>query len=120
MATSMRATIPTKVEPKVVQTERGKSIDDLFGLFLADPAKARSRKTEMHYDSLKAIVTDVWGEGRQLQSIDRDACRELLEVLRWLPTNPTKRFPKLTAMQAAKMAKEKKLTSTLSAASVNG
>ncbi|MCA6248718.1 MAG: hypothetical protein IM650_12205 [Phenylobacterium sp.] len=66
----MAATIGTKVEPKVIQPEGGKSIDDLFGLFLADPAKARSRKPEMHYDSLKAIVTDVWGEGRRLQSID--------------------------------------------------
>lgn len=120
VAVSMPATIPAKVEPKVAKPEGGKSIDDLFRLFLADPAKARSRKTEMHYDSLKAIVTDVWGEGRRLQSIDREACRELLEVLRWLPTNPTKRFPKLTTTQAAKMAKAKKLTSTLSAASVNG
>ena len=41
-------------------------------------------------------------------------------MLRWLPTNPIQRFPKLTTIQAAKMAKAKKLTSTLSAASVNG
>ena len=41
-------------------------------------------------------------------------------MLRWLPTNPIQRFPKLTTIQAAKMAKAKKLTSTLNAASVNG
>ena len=41
-------------------------------------------------------------------------------MLRWLPSNPTKRFPKLTAVQASEMAKAKKLTSTLSHASING
>jgi integrase len=104
----------------MAERHRERTIDDLFRLFLADPAKARSPKTEMHYENLRAITSDVWGMGRQLRNIDRDACRDLLEVLRWLPTNPTKRFPKLTPLQAARMAEATGLTSTLSAATVNG
>jgi integrase len=117
---SIPSTIPAKAATTRIDGPTDKTIDDVFRLFLADPAKARSRKTEMHYETLNAIVTDVWGRGRVLRSIDREACRDLLEVLRWLPSNPTKRFPKLTTVQAADMAKAKKLASTLSAASVNG
>ena len=120
VAVKLPTTIPVKVEQTRADDPKDKSIDDLFRLFLADPSKARSRKTDMHYESLKAIVSDVWGKGRKLRSIDREACRDLLEVLRWLPTNPTKRFPKLTTVKAAEMAKAEKLTSTLSVASVNG
>ncbi|MEY3259466.1 MAG: hypothetical protein RIT46_295, partial [Pseudomonadota bacterium] len=48
-----------------------------------------------------------------------DMCRGLLETLRWLPTNATKRFPKMSPTQAAQMAKAKRLGSVLSATSVN-
>jgi integrase len=120
VAVSAAVTIPATVEPTIIVEPGEKTLDDVFRLFLDDPAKARSRKTEMHYETLKAIVTDVWGTGRRLASIDREACRDLLEVLLWLPSNPTKRFPKLSTVQAAKMAKAKGLASTLSAASVNG
>jgi integrase len=120
VAVSAEVTIPATVEPTIIVEPGDKNLDDVFRLFLDDPSKSRSRKTEMHYETLKAIATDVWGNGRRLPSIDREACRDLLEVLRWLPSNPTKRFPKLTTLEAAEMAKEKMLTSTLSAASVNG
>lgn len=93
---------------------------DLFRHFQADPSKVRAPKTRMIYDGLLWITSGVWGEDRALTSIDRSACRELLEVLRWLPSNPIKRFPSLNAVQAAKMAKRTGLTSTLSVGSING
>ena len=93
---------------------------DLFRYFHADPAKVRAPKTRLIYENLLWITSSVWGDDRQLKSIDRSACRELLEVLRWLPSNPTKRFPSLNAVQAAKMAKKRGLKSTLSPGSING
>ena len=93
---------------------------DLFRQFHADPAKVRAPKTQMIYDSLLTIVADVWGQDRALSSIDRAACRELLDVLRWLPSNPAKRFPNLTVVQAARMAKKTGLKTVLSAGSING
>lgn len=82
---------------------------DLFRHFQADPSKVRAPKTQMIYDGFLWIVSSVWGEDRSLTSIDRSACRELLEVLRWLPSNPAKRYPNLNAAQAAKMAKKQGL-----------
>ncbi|MDQ1154191.1 site-specific integrase [Brevundimonas sp. SORGH_AS_0993] len=96
------------------------TFDDLCRHFQADPAKVRAPKTQMIYDGLLWITSSVWGENRPLTSIDRSACRELLEVLRWLPSNPAKRFPGLSAAQAAKMAKKRGLKTTLSPGSING
>ncbi len=96
------------------------TFSDLFRHFQAEPSKVRAPKTQMIYNGLLWITSSVWGENRLLTSIDRSACRELLEVLRWLPSNPIKRFPGLNAVQAAKMAKRTGLTSILSAGSVNG
>lgn len=93
---------------------------DLFRHFKADPSKVRAPKTQMIYDGLLWMTSSVWGEDRFLTSIDRLACRELLEVLRWLPSNSAKRFPSLNAVQAAKMAKKTGLKSVLSPGSING
>ncbi|WP_295167620.1 hypothetical protein [uncultured Brevundimonas sp.] len=96
------------------------TFSDLSRQFQADPSKVRATKTQMIYDGLLWITSSVWGENRLLTSIDRSACRELLEVLRWLPSNPLKRFPNLSAVQAAKMAKKQGLQTTLSPGSING
>jgi len=72
------------------------------------------------YENLRDVVRGIWGVDIPVGDIDRTACRDLLDLLRCLPSNPAKRFPKLTLVEAAQMAKAKGLTSTLTAASVNG
>ena len=74
----------------------------------------------MIYGNLFTVVSGVWGADKPLKSINREACRDLLETLRWLPSNPAKRFPTLTIIEAARMAKARRLTSILSPGSVNG
>jgi hypothetical protein len=117
MATEIAVAKPITVE---TTPHPAMTFGDLFRHFRADPAKVRAPKTEMIYDGLLWIVSSVWGEDRPLTSIDRLACRELLEVLRWLPSNPAKRFPSLNAVQASEMAKKQGLKSTLSPGSING
>ena len=112
--------VPATVRSVAPSGIASKTLEELFDLFLSDPAKQRSRKTDMHYENLREIVFELWGAHRPLSSIDREACRDLLEVLRWLPSNRAKRFPKLGVMQAARLAKEKGLHSAISAATVNG
>lgn len=91
-----------------------------FELFRSDPAKQRTRKTDLHYLNLIELTVGLWGERRTIRSIDRETCRELLDTLIWLPTNAEKKFPKLSPVQASAMAKAKGLSGTLSPASVNG
>lgn len=93
---------------------------EAFELFRSDPAKHRTRKTDLHYLNLIELTVGLWGARRTIRSIDREACRELLDTLIWLPTNAEKKFPKLSPVQASAMAKAKGLPGTLSPASVNG
>jgi len=83
------ATVADIVLPKPVMVEAAPisamTFSDLFRHFQADPSKVRAPKTQMIYDGLLWITSSVWGENRLLTSIDRSACRELLEVLRWFP-----------------------------------
>jgi integrase len=81
--------------------------------------KARGDKVRMIYNHTIPIVGEVLGMDTPLRSIDREACRRLMDMLIWLPTNSKKRFPKLTAVQSSEMAKAKKLTSTLGYAAIN-
>ena len=97
-----------------------KTLRQAFELFRSDPAKQRTRKTDLHYLYLIELTVGLWGERTTIRSLDREACRGLLDTLRWLPTNAEKRFPKMSPIAAAKMAKEKGLSGTLSPATVNG
>ncbi len=97
-----------------------KTLRQAFELFRSDPAKQRTRKTDLHYLNLIELMVGLWGEDRTIRSIDREASRELLDVLRWLPSNAEKKFPKLSPLAAARMAQEKGLVGRLSPASVNG
>jgi len=71
-----------------------KTLRDLLDMFLSGPSKARSDKTRMIYENAIAVAGEVLGLDTALRSIDREGCRRLVDMLRWLPSNPTKRFPK--------------------------
>ncbi|WP_427793066.1 DUF6538 domain-containing protein [Brevundimonas diminuta] len=114
LAPSLAPSFPTPVSAV------DKTLRQAFELFRSDPAKQRTRKTDLHYLYLIELTVGLWGERRTIRSLDREACRDLLDTLRWLPTNAEKRFPKLSPVAAAKMAKEEGLSSTLSPATVNG
>jgi integrase len=95
------------------------SLRRLFDLFINDPAKDRARRTRLALEGVAAIVYEVWGQDTPVKTINRDACRQLLDTLRWLPTNAAKRYPKLSVLKAVHLARENRLTTVLSATTVN-
>ena len=107
------------VEPPGPPKPSEKTLRTLLPIFLNDPTKVRGDKTRMIYDNAIPIVGEVLGMDMPLRSIDRETCRRLMDMLKWLPTNSTKRFPKLSAVQAAEMAKAKNLKSTLGYSAIN-
>jgi hypothetical protein len=88
--------------------------------FINDPAKKRTPKTVARYHEMMGILFDILGIDTPIDKIDREACRRLLNTLRYLPTNSPKRFPLLTAVDAAEMAKAKGLQDVLGPVSING
>ena len=107
-------TILPTVPPKVAKTLR-----EVFELHQSDPSKARTSKTVLAYENTFEVIGAVIDLDTPICDISRDDCRRLMETLRWVPSNPTKRYPKLGIVQAAEMAKRKKLTSTLNPATIN-
>ena len=114
--------VPKIAKPPIITPDDRprKTVREVLDRFRADPARHRTRKTDLHYANLTEMVVGLWGESRAIHTIDREACRELLDTLRWLPSNAAKRFPKLSVVEASRMAKEKNLPRILTAASVNG
>ncbi|MFK4059362.1 DUF6538 domain-containing protein [Brevundimonas sp. NPDC046655] len=78
-----------KPAPPPPASPADKTLRQAFELFRTDPAKHRSRKTDLHYLNLIELTAGLWGESRTIRSIDREASRELLDVLLWLPTSDT-------------------------------
>ena len=120
VAVAIAAPVSPVAIPKVEPAAPGKTFREVFDLFLSDPSRDRTQKTASIYEGLFTVVSGVWGADIALDDIDRAKCRELLDVLRTLPSNPTKRFPKMTMVEASRMAKETGLTTVLSAGSING
>lgn len=100
-------------------TKAGKTLREVFELHQSDPSKVRTPKTALAYANTFEVIGAVIDLDAPICDISRDDCRRLLETLRWVPSNPTKRYPKLNIVQAAEMAKRKKLTSTLNPATIN-
>ncbi|ANC54353.1 hypothetical protein A4249_12250 [Brevundimonas sp. GW460-12-10-14-LB2] len=124
-AHGIQPTNPTAPErPKFTPTPPAlpadKTLRQAFELFRTDPAKQRTRKTDLHYLNLIELTVGLWGENRTIRSIDREASRELLDVLLWLPANAEKKFPKLSPLAASRMAKEKGLAGRLAASEYHG
>lgn len=50
-----------------------KTLRQAFELFRTDPAKQRTRKTDLHYLNLIELTVGLLGENRTIRSIDREA-----------------------------------------------
>ena len=106
------------VAKTIVKAE--KTLEQVFEMFINDPTRKRAKKTVSGYHEAMDVIYDVIGQDTLIGDIDREVCRKLLETLQWLPTNASKRFPKLTAIAASAMAKKKRMTDTLGPVSING
>jgi len=102
-----------------VLAKTGRTLREVFELHQSDPSKVRTPKTVLAYENTFEVIGAVIDLNTPICDISRDDCRRLLETLRWVPSNSTKRYPKLNIVQAAEMAKRKKLTSTLNPATIN-
>ncbi|WP_417798892.1 phage integrase SAM-like domain-containing protein [Terasakiella pusilla] len=76
-----------------------------------DPARSRSKKTVMTYISVYNVLMEIFGKDRLISDISRDDCRQFMDVVRHLPANAKKRFPRKSLVEISTIAREKKMTS---------
>lgn len=108
----LRTLIKTVVEEVLeVHAPRKPSItlDDLYHRYMDDPARSRSKKTVMTYQSVYNVLIDIFGVDKPIADIDREDCRRFMDVVRHLPANAKKRFPKKTLVEISAIARERKM-----------
>jgi integrase len=87
--------------------------------YINDPTHRWSDSTRRAYETSRNLAVSVLGSDVPIASIARIHCRDYLDVLRHLPLNSAKRFPKLTAREASQRAKQRGDIEIISAANAN-
>lgn len=95
------------------------TLSTIYERFLDDPTKRRSARTMLAHYTTRRVIEEVLGATTPIQGIGREACRELLELLRWLPVNHSKKFGKLTVREAAALAKSDRRIKTINTTNLN-
>ncbi|MFC3442175.1 tyrosine-type recombinase/integrase [Sphingobium rhizovicinum] len=86
--------------------------------YLNDPTSARTAKSETIYRTTYATIIGIVGADAPAASINRETCREILDVLRRLPPNAKKRWPEMSPREVADMATAQSIA-PMSVANVN-
>ncbi len=73
--------------------------------YMDDPSKRWSVSTRQAYETSRKLALAVIGDDVPIAAIARIHCRQLFDVLRYLPRNASKHFPKLTLLEAAQRSK---------------
>lgn len=95
------------------------TLSTIYERFLNDPTKRRSARTMLAHHTTRRVIEEVLGATTPIQVIDREACRKLLELLRWLPVNHSKKFGKLTVREATELAKADRRIKTINTTNLN-
>lgn len=89
--------MPSAFDPKPT----GKTLRELCEVFLNDPTKNRSGKAASGYWNAVEVADAVLGSNKVINAIDRQNCRDIIDLLKVIPNNSKKRFPTLNYVQAA-------------------
>lgn len=97
----------TELKPVALSTV---TLADLIKRYNADPTRAApSPKTKLKQDAQARLFKDVIGGKTLVSAIGREQARKLLDTVKGLPSNATKRFPKKKLAEVLEIAKAKEL-----------
>jgi len=108
------------VAPPAQPSTSPKTMKEVCDAYMADPGVIRSGKTVLAYETVFGLLIEMIGEETSISNISREACREMMETLRYLPPNSSKQYPNLTAREIARKTRDEGRLSGLSPATVNG
>ncbi len=97
----------------------GPTLLEVYERYLQDPTKRRSDRTMLAHHTTRRVVEDYLGADKPIADIAREDCRDLLETLRWLPVNLTKKFGTMSVREAARAAKADERIRTINVTNVN-
>ena len=116
VASNAAPTLPEIVSaahsPTVEPANDDMTLKQVFQMFVDDPSKKRAWTTMARYKETMAVVYEVIPPTTPVRKIGRTMCRKVLEMVQWLPSNATKRFPNQpfrTLCEKAKRGEVKRL-----------
>jgi integrase len=115
---------PTNAAPTFIETvtkvaSKSITLRELYDAYMNDPTRDWSPTTRTAYETTRRMVLAILGADTSIRSITRAQCREMIEVLRWLPRNSSKLYPSLTPIEIAQRAKAEQRTDLINAANIN-
>ncbi|MCK8458700.1 DUF6538 domain-containing protein, partial [Sphingomonas faeni] len=95
------------------------TLAEAYRCYIDDPTRAWAATTREAYETSRKLAVALIGETLPVASISRAHCRDMLDVLRFLPANAGKLFPKLSPREAADRARLHSDIKVISAANAN-
>ena len=94
------------VEPHGVGRVEHLTLGEAYSRYMNDSTHRWSASTRQAYETGRRLAVSVIGADLPISAIGRSHCRDYLDVIRHLPRNAAKRFPKLTAREVSQRARE--------------
>jgi integrase len=95
------------------------TLSTIYQRYLADPTRRRCARTMLAHETTRRVVENIIGGSTPIAGITRETCRELFEVLRWLPVNYSKIYGDLSAREAAVLGKSNPQVRTINPTNLN-
>ena len=118
LASSGTALVMMNEKPQI-KTIPLKTLGEVYDLYLQDPTKKRSKRTMLAHYTTRKIVEEVIGRDVSITDITRENCRELLDILRWLPVNFSKTFKDKKVRDVVELAKKDRKIRTINTTNIN-
>jgi len=97
----------------------GLTFREVYDAYMGDPTRDWSPRTRLAYQTTRTRALAIFGEDTPIRSITRAHCRDFIQVLRWLPRNSSKLYPKLSPREVAAKAEAEGRTDLISPANLN-
>ena len=97
----------------------GLTLAEVYDAYMSDPTRDWSPRTRLAYQTTRTLALAIFAAKTPIRSITRGHCREFIQVLRWLPRNSSKLYPKRTPREVAAIAEAEGRTDLISPANLN-
>ena len=113
------AKLAIRAEASSVEAVVSLTLREVYDTYMTDPTRDWSPRTRMAYETTRKQALSLLGGDTPIRSITRAHCREMIELLRWLPRNSSKIYPKLSPVEIAAKSRETGRTDLISPANIN-
>jgi integrase len=101
------------------QPVSGITFGEAYDRYINDPTQSWSDRTRETYETCRKVAVSVIGENTLIGDVSRTHIREFIDVLKLLPKNSAKRFPKLSPREAADVMRLESAPTLISSANAN-